>query len=76
MGPYGDFGCSRVSTVGQDLDLQCAFRLAEGVDESRIFTDRGFSGKNLERTGLQTVLVAVREGDKLIVPKMDSRWSR
>jgi len=70
-----DFGYSRVSTIGQDLELQRAFLLSEGVHEDQIFTDRGFSGKNLERTGLQTVLAAVREGDKLIVPKMD-RFAR
>lgn len=70
-----DFGYSRVSTIGQDLELQRAFLLGEGVDEGRIFTDRGFTGKNLERDGLRAVLAAVREGDKLIVPKMD-RFAR
>ncbi|MGI0520196.1 recombinase family protein [Microbacterium maritypicum] len=70
-----DFGYSRVSTVGQDLELQRRFLLQEGVHESRIFTDFGFSGKSMQREGLQTVLAAVREGDKVIVPKMD-RFAR
>lgn len=70
-----DFGYSRVSTVGQDLELQRTFLLSEGVHESRIFTDFGFSGKQLDRSGLQTVLAAVREGDKLVVPKLD-RFAR
>lgn len=70
-----DFGYSRVSTVGQDLELQRAFLLGEGVHESRVFTDAGFTGKNLQRDGLRTVLAAVREGDKLIVPKLD-RFAR
>lgn len=70
-----DFGYSRVSTVGQDLELQREFLLSEGVNEKRIFFDHGFTGKNLERVGLQAVLAAVREGDKLIVPKMD-RFAR
>lgn len=70
-----DFGYSRVSTVGQDLELQRTFLLSEGVHESRIFTDFGFSGKQLDRSGLQTVLAAVREGDKIIVPKLD-RFAR
>lgn len=70
-----DFGYSRVSTVGQDLELQRAFLLSEGVHESRLFFDRGFSGKSMQREGLQTVLAAVREGDKLIVPKLD-RFAR
>lgn len=70
-----DFGYSRVSTVGQDLEIQREFLLGEGVDERRIFFDKGFTGKNLQRDGLQTVLAAVREGDKLIVPKLD-RFAR
>ncbi|GEC76723.1 recombinase family protein [Microbacterium maritypicum] len=70
-----DFGYSRVSTVGQDLELQRNFLLNEGVHESRIFFDKGFSGKSMQRDGLQNVLAAVREGDKLIVPKLD-RFAR
>lgn len=70
-----DFGYSRVSTVGQDVELQRQFLLSEGVHESRIYTDAGFSGKTLSRVGLQTVLAAVREGDKVIVPKLD-RFAR
>lgn len=70
-----EFGYSRVSTVGQDLELQRTFLLNEGVHEDRIFYDHGFSGKNLQRDGLRTVLAAVREGDKIIVPKLD-RFAR
>ena len=70
-----DFGYARVSTVGQDLELQRSFLVDEGVDESRIFFDHGFTGKTVERAGLQTVLAAVREGDKIIVPKLD-RFAR
>lgn len=70
-----DFGYSRVSTVGQDLELQRAFLLAEGVHETRLYFDKGFSGKTMQREGLRTVLAAAREGDKLIVPKLD-RFAR
>lgn len=70
-----DFGYSRVSTVGQDLEIQREFLIGEGVDESRVFFDKGFTGKNLQRDGLQTVLAAVREGDRIIVPKLD-RFAR
>ena len=70
-----DFGYARVSTVGQDLELQRAFLTGEGVPDERQFFDRGFTGKTLDRSGLQTVLAAVREGDKVIVPKMD-RFAR
>lgn len=61
--------------MGQDLEVQRAFLLGEGVDESQIFVDHGFSGKNLQRDGLRTVLAAVREGDRIIVPKLD-RFAR
>ena len=70
-----DFGYSRVSTIGQDLELQRTFLLREGVHESRLFFDKGFTGKYMERDGLRTVLAAVREGDKIIVPKLD-RFAR
>ena len=70
-----DFGYSRVSTIGQDLELQRTFLLREGVHESRLFFDKGFTGKSMERDGLRTVLAAVREGDKIIVPKLD-RFAR
>lgn len=70
-----EFGYSRVSTVGQDLEVQRTFLLNEGVHETRIFTDHGFSGRTIERAGLQAVLAAVREGDKIIVPKLD-RFAR
>lgn len=66
-----EFGYARVSTVGQDLEVQRSFLLEEGIEERRIFFDHGFTGKNLERDGLRTVLAAVGEGDKLIVPKLD-----
>lgn len=65
------FGYARVSTAGQDLEIQRTFLLAEGVDESRIYTDFGFSGKSLSRSGLDQARAAVRTGDTLIVPKFD-----
>lgn len=70
-----DFGYSRVSTTGQDVELQRNFLLSEGVHESKIFVDHGFTGRTVERAGLQSVLAAVREGDKIIVPKLD-RFAR
>ena len=66
-----DFGYARVSTVRQDLEAQQAFLRTEGISAERMFFDHGFTGKNLERDGLTTVLAAVRAGDKLVVPKMD-----
>ncbi|MBP2436939.1 recombinase family protein [Microbacterium amylolyticum] len=66
-----DFGYSRVSTVGQDLEVQRTFLLGEGIPEGRIFFDHGFSGKTADRDGLRTVLGVLGEGDKLTVPKLD-----
>lgn len=64
-------GYSRVSTNEQDVSSQRAFLMAAGVDEERIYTDVGFTGKNLQRAGLHQALAAVRDGDTLVVPKMD-----
>lgn len=64
-------GYSRVSTNEQDVEAQHAFLRAAGVDEERIYTDVGFTGKNAQREGLRQALAAVRDGDTLVVPKMD-----
>ncbi|WP_240191427.1 recombinase family protein [Microbacterium hominis] len=60
-----------MSTTEQDVSSQRAFLIAAGVDEERIYTDVGFTGKNLQRAGLHQALAAVRDGDTLVVPKMD-----
>lgn len=64
-------GYSRVSTNDQDVAAQHKFLRDAGVDEDRIYTDVGFTGKNLQRAGLSEALAAVRDGDTLVVPKMD-----
>lgn len=47
-------------------------RLAErGVDRANIHTDRGFTGTNRDRPGLEKALTAVRSGDTLVVTKID-----
>src|SRR5476651_1545632 len=64
-------GHARCSTDKQDLSTQqCA--LAElGVAPDRIYTDRGLTGTNRSRPGLDQALAAVRRGDTLVVPKLD-----
>jgi DNA invertase Pin-like site-specific DNA recombinase len=42
-----------------------------GVDERRIYVDQGLTGRNRDRPGLAQALAAVREGDTLVVPKLD-----
>jgi DNA invertase Pin-like site-specific DNA recombinase len=47
-------------------------RLAElGVAEERAYLDHGLTGTNRKRPGLDQALAAVREGDTLVVPKLD-----
>ena len=57
-------GYARCSTDRQDLAAQRQALLELGVAEDRIYTDHGL-------TGLDQALAAVREGDTLVVPKLD-----
>jgi DNA invertase Pin-like site-specific DNA recombinase len=42
-----------------------------GVSLERIYTDKGLTGSNRQRPGLDQALAAVRRGDTLVVPKLD-----
>ena len=64
-------GYARCSTDRQDLAAQLQERLALGVAEDRIYTDHGLTGTTRARAGLDQALAAVREGDTLVVPKLD-----
>jgi DNA invertase Pin-like site-specific DNA recombinase len=61
-------GYARVSTRDQNLDLQLAALSSAGCD--RIFEDT-MSGTKAGRPGLAKALEALREGDTLIVWKLD-----
>ena len=63
-------GYARVSTGDQNLDLQRDALLAAGCDASKIFTDRLSGGKD-DRPGLAQALEYVREGDTLVVWRLD-----
>lgn len=65
-------GYARVSKVNgsQTLDLQLDALERSGVNPVNIYTDM-ISGKSEERTGLDACLKALREGDTLIVWKLD-----
>ena len=64
-------GYCRCSTDSQDLTAQRQ-RLRElGVTEDRIYLDHGLTGTNRARPGLDQALAALREGDTLVVPKLD-----
>lgn len=65
-------GYARVSKADgkQVLDLQFDALQQAGVDENYIYTDQA-SGKLDDRVGLESCLKALREGDTLIVWKLD-----
>ena len=64
-------GYARCSTDKQDLSAQKKALLEMGVTEELIYTDHGLTGSNRKRPGLDQAIAAVREGDTLVVPKLD-----
>lgn len=64
-------GYARVSTADQDLTSQRDSLLRPGVLDSNIYVDHGLTGTNRARPGLREALAAVREGDTLVVTKLD-----
>ncbi|MFF3182174.1 recombinase family protein [Rhodococcus pyridinivorans] len=64
-------GYARCSTAGQDLRAQRTALKRLGVPDDRIYTDKGYTGRNRHRPGLREALAACREGDTLVVTKLD-----
>jgi len=64
-------GYARVSTDEQDLTAQRDGLAALGVTPGRIYMDHGLTGTTRERPGLREALAACREGDTLVVTKLD-----
>ena len=64
-------GYARCSTDKQDLTAQQAALIELGVQPERIYTDRGLTGTNRSRPGLDQAIAAVRSGDTLVVAKLD-----
>ncbi|CAG2532044.1 N terminal domain, partial [Maribacter dokdonensis] len=64
------FGYARVSTAEQNLDLQLDAFLKEGIDEKNIYTDKVSSSQE-ERKSLSKLLEYAREGDTIVVWKLD-----
>ncbi|OBB73656.1 recombinase family protein [Mycobacterium sp. 852014-52144_SCH5372336] len=62
-------GYARVSTADQNMALQLDALREAGVD--RVFSDQGVSGSISARPGLDACLDHLREGDVLIVWKLD-----
>ncbi len=61
-------GYARVSTLDQDLSLQLDALTAAGC--GKVFEDRA-SGARADRAGLQAALEYVRDGEVLVVGKLD-----
>ncbi|RAZ30540.1 recombinase family protein [Microbacterium sp. SMR1] len=64
-------GYARVSTAGQDVAAQREGLAALGVGPKLVYVDHGLTGRNRDRPGLAQALAAVREGDTLVVTKLD-----
>ena len=63
-------GYARVSTDEQNLDLQRDALLKAGVARKDLYTDK-VTGVKAERPGLQAALSHLREGDTLVVWRLD-----
>lgn len=69
------FGYARVSSTDQKADRQIIALKEQGIDERDIIVDKA-SGKNLERSGYDTLRnKLLRDGDTLIIKSLD-RLSR
>lgn len=64
-------GYARCSTDRQDLTAQQEALVNLGVPHDRVYTDKGLIGSKRQRPGLDQALAAVRQGDMLVVPKLD-----
>ena len=64
-------GYARCSTERQDLTAQRRILSELGVADDRVYLDHGLTGRNRSRPGLIQALAALREGDTLVVPKLD-----
>ena len=62
------FGYARVSTKDQNLNLQ--IKALKEAGAKKIFTDE-ISGLNIDRTGLNLIFAGLREGDTVMVWKLD-----
>lgn len=64
-------GYARCSTDQQDLTAQRDGLIGLGVPANRIYVDHGLTGTNRDRPGLREALAACRDGDTLVVTKLD-----
>lgn len=64
------YGYGRVSTKNQDLTLQVQSLKQYGISDDLIYTDK-MTGANMDRVSLTELLSIVKEGDTIVVKKLD-----
>lgn len=64
-------GYARVSTVGQDLAGQLELLKENGVDEQHIYKEKVTGTSTAQRVELENLMRHVRQGDEVIVSKID-----
>ena len=64
-------GYARCSTDKQDLTAQRQALAELSVAPDSIYMDKGLTGTNRARPGLDQAMAAVRKGNTLVVPKLD-----
>ena len=64
-------GYARVSTLEQDLSAQREALERLGVENKNVYFDHGLTGTTRARPGLREALAATRDGDTLVVTKLD-----
>jgi DNA invertase Pin-like site-specific DNA recombinase len=64
-------GYARCSTESQDLTIQRNALISLGVSPDQIYSDHGLTGTNRDRPGLREAMKTCREGDTLVVTKLD-----
>jgi DNA invertase Pin-like site-specific DNA recombinase len=64
-------GYARCSTTRQDLAVQKKMLIELGVSIERIYMDKGLTGTNRNRPGLDQALAAGRDGGSFVVARLD-----
>ena len=64
-------GYARVSTDEQDTASQVSGLVAAGVDGRRIYVGHGYTGRRTDRPALREAMAALRDGDELVVTRLD-----